>query len=65
MPERTIEQVRSEIEAERRLLVDDVAVLREDLKRVLPLAIGAALALAVLTHGKNAQRAIKVLWWLR
>lgn len=65
MPERTIELVRSEIEAERRLLVDDVAVLRADLKRVLPLAIGAALALAVLTHGKNVQRAIKVLWWLR
>ena len=42
MSERTIEQVRSEIEAERRLLVDDVAVLREDMKKVLPLAIGQA-----------------------
>jgi hypothetical protein len=65
MPERTIEQIRSEIELERRLLVDDVAALREDIKRVLPLAIGAAFALAVLTRSKNAQRAIKVLWWLR
>lgn len=65
MPERTIEQVRSEIDAERRLLVDDIAVLRQDMKRVLPLAIGAALALAVLTRSKSALRAFKVLWWLR
>ncbi len=65
MPERTIEEVRSEIDAERRLLVDDVTILREDLKRVLPLAIGAAVALAVVTRSKSARRAIKLLWWLR
>jgi hypothetical protein len=63
--ERTIEQVRSEIEAERRLLVDDVAVLREDMKKVLPLAIGATVVLAVVTRRKSAWRAIKLLWWLR
>lgn len=66
MPEkRTMEQVRTEIATEREELVDDIRGLRQDTARVLPFAIGTALAVAVLTKSRTARSALKVLWWLR
>ena len=65
MPNRTTEQVRAEIAAEREALVGAIHGLRPDAASVLPFAIGTALAVAVLTKSKTARSALKVLWWLR
>ena len=66
MPEkRTKQTVRADIAAEREALVGEIQGLRHDSARVLPYAIGAALAVAVLTKSKTARRTLKVLWWLR
>jgi hypothetical protein len=65
MPKRTTEQVRTEIAAERKALVDEIQALRGDVATLLPYAIGTALAVAVLTKSKTARRTLKVLWWLK
>jgi hypothetical protein len=65
MPKRTTGQVRAEITAEREALVGEIHGLRQDAASVLPFAIGAALAVAVLTKSKTARSVLKVLWWLR
>jgi hypothetical protein len=62
---RTTAQVRSEIAAEREALVGNIRGLRQDVARVLPYALGTALALAVITKSKTARTALKILWWLR
>lgn len=62
---RTTTQVRAEIDAERSALVGEVHGLRQDVASVLPYAIGAALAAAVVTRSKTARTALKLLWWLR
>ena len=65
MPERTTTHVRGEIDAERAALVGEIHGLRQDVARVLPYAIGAAVAAAVVTRSKTARAALKILWWLR
>jgi hypothetical protein len=65
MPERTKEQVRAEIAAEREALVRDIGGLRQNVASILPFAIGAALLAALVTRSKVARTALKLLWWLR
>ncbi|MET0938051.1 MAG: hypothetical protein ABWY51_02355, partial [Gaiellaceae bacterium] len=62
---RTTAQVRTEIAAEREALLGDIRGLRQDVAGVLPFAIGAAVALAVITRSKTARTALKILWWLK
>ena len=62
MPEpRTVEQVRTEIEAERLLLTDDIAALRAETRAALPYALGGVAALALLTRGRGAWRVFRLL----
>lgn len=66
MPEpRTIGQVRAELAREREALADDVAVLREESRSLLPYALGAVAAVAVLTKGRGIARALGLLRILR
>ena len=65
MPDRSTGQVRAEIAAERQALVDEVAALRQDVAKMLPFALGAALVLAIVTRSKTARTALRILWWLR
>ena len=65
MPDRSTEQVRTEIAAEREALVGEIGALRQDVASALPYALGAALLLAVLTRSKTARMALRILWWLR
>ena len=62
-PSRTIEQVRTEIATERRLLGEDVETLRADVRAMLPYAAAGLAAYMVLTKGRGAARAYK-LWRL-
>jgi hypothetical protein len=64
MPERSAEQIRLEIAAERQRLADDVAELRREAKIVIPVAAAALLAVTVLSHTKAPTRAARLLWRL-
>ncbi|HVI37922.1 MAG TPA: hypothetical protein VM684_16930 [Gaiellales bacterium] len=65
MPERSAEQIRLEIAAERQRLADDVAELRREAKVVIPIAAAALVAVTVLSRTKAPSRAAKLLWRLR
>jgi len=64
MAERTVEEIRSEIEAERQGLIDDVAGLQSQI-RSLALLVAAALAIiALVTWRKGTRKGIAALWTL-
>jgi hypothetical protein len=65
MPDRSAEEIRLEIAAERQRLVDDVAELRREARIVLPLAAAALVAVTVLSRTRAPTRAAKLLWRLR
>ena len=65
MPDRSAEEIRLEIAAERQRLVDDVAELRRAARIVLPLAAAALVAVTVLSRTRAPTRAAKLLWRLR
>ncbi len=65
MPERSAEQIRLEIAAERQQLADDVAELRREAMIVIPVAAAALVAVTILSRTKAPTRAAKLLWRLR
>jgi hypothetical protein len=65
MPERSAEEIRLEIAAERQQLADDVAELRREAKIVIPVAAAALVAVTILSRTKAPTRAAKLLWRLR
>jgi len=65
MPERSAEQIRLEIAAERQRLADDVAELRREAKMGIPVAAAALVAVTVLSRTKAPTRAARLLWRLR
>jgi hypothetical protein len=65
MPDRTAEEIRFEIAAERQRLVDDVASLRKEARTFIPIAIAAVVGLAVVARYHASSRAVKLLWRLR
>ena len=65
MPERSAEEIRLEIAAERQRLADDVAELRREAKIVIPIATAALVAVTILSRTRAPTRAAKLLWKLR
>lgn len=65
MPDRSAEEIRLEIAAERQRLLDDVAELRREARTTIPVAIVAVVALAVVLRSRGTTRAAKLLWRLR
>ncbi|HET8806301.1 MAG TPA: hypothetical protein VFM47_07515 [Gaiellales bacterium] len=65
MPDRSAEQIRLEIAAERQRLAEDVAELRREAKVVIPVAAAALVAVTILSRTKAPTRAAKLLWRLR
>ncbi|HEV8452600.1 MAG TPA: hypothetical protein VGQ45_14295 [Gaiellales bacterium] len=65
MPDRSAEEIRLEIAAERQRLVDDVAALRKEARFVIPVAAAGLVAVAVLARGGASTRVAKLLWRLR
>ena len=55
MPERTPEQIRAEIAAERQELAGDLDMLRSDVRSLVPVVLAGAIALV----------GVKLLWKLR
>jgi hypothetical protein len=65
MPDRSAEEIRLEIAAERQRLVDDVAALRKEARFVIPVAAAGLVAVAVLSRSGASTRVAKLLWRLR
>jgi len=65
VPDRSAEEIRLEIAAERQRLLDDVAELRREARTTIPVAIVAVVALAVVLRSRGTTRAAKLLWRLR
>ena len=55
MPDRSAEEIRLEIAAERQRLVDDVAELRRETRIVIPVAAAGLVAVAVLSRSRGVK----------
>jgi len=68
MPERTAEQIRAEIAAERVLLDQELSALQRELRSWAPFAVAGLVAgvagAVVLTKGKATRTGVKLIWKL-
>ena len=65
MPERTVEQIRTELAAERRGLAGELDVLHGELRSVVPVALLGVIALALVSRESRLRTAVKLLWKIR
>jgi hypothetical protein len=64
MPDRPVEEIRLEIAAERQGLANDLDALNDEVRTVVPVAIGTLIAVALLTRKKRLMSGLKLLWKL-
>jgi hypothetical protein len=64
MPERPVEEVRLEIASERQGLATDLDGLKDEVRSIVPVAVGTLLAVALLAREKRLRSGVKLLWKL-
>ena len=64
MPDRPVEEIRLEIAAERQGLANDLDALNDEVRSVVPVAVGTLIAVALLTRKKRLMSGLKLLWKL-
>jgi hypothetical protein len=64
MPERTAEEIRSELAAQRLGLDEDVVALKTELRSLVPFVIAGVVAVAILTRGKGMGTGARLVWKL-
>ena len=64
MPNRPVEEIRLEIAAERQGLANDLDALNDEVRTVVPVAVGTLIAVALLTRKKRLMSGLKLLWKL-
>jgi hypothetical protein len=64
MSERTAEQIRTEIAAERLRLDDDLDAFQAEVRSFVPYLIAVVAAVAVLTGGKGLKTGFRLIWKL-
>jgi hypothetical protein len=64
MSERTAEQIRTEIAAERQRLDDDLDALQAEVRSLVPYVVGAVVVFAVLTGGRGLRTGSRLIWKL-
>jgi hypothetical protein len=64
MSERSAEQIRTEIAAERRRLDDDLDAFQAEVRSFVPYLIAAVVAVAILTAGKGLRTGFRLIWKL-
>jgi hypothetical protein len=64
MPDRPVEEIRLEIAAERQGLANDLDALNDEVRTVVPVAVGTLIAVALLTRKKRLMSGLKLLWKL-
>ena len=65
MAERSAEEIRQQLAAERLLLADDLSALREDARSLVPVALVGLVAIGLLSRRKSLRTGVKLLWKLR
>ena len=64
MSDRTVEQIRTDLAAERRRLDDDLEAFRTEVRSFVPYLIAFVAALAALTGGKGLRAGFRLIWKL-
>jgi len=64
MPDRSVEEIRLEIAAERQGLASDLDALHDEVRSVVPFAVGTLIAVALLSRQKRLRSGFKLLWKL-
>jgi hypothetical protein len=64
MSERTADQIRTEIDEQRRRLDQDLDALQAEVRSSVPYVIAAVVALAILTGGKGLKTGARLIWKL-
>ena len=64
MPDRSVEEIRLEIASERRALAADLDALHDEVRSVVPFAVGTLIAVALLSNEKRLRSGVKLLWKL-
>ena len=62
MPDRSVEEIRLEIASERQRLATDLDALHDEVRSVVPVVLGATIALALLLREKRLRKGVKILW---
>ena len=65
MADRSAEEIRQELAAERQRLADDLVALRADARAVVPIALAGLLAIGLLSRRKVVRSGVMLLWKLR
>jgi hypothetical protein len=64
MPERSAEQIRQEIAAEREGLDRDLAALQGELRSLVPFVVAGLSVVALVTFRRSATTGLRTLWKL-
>jgi hypothetical protein len=64
MSDRSAEQIRTELAAERRRLDDDLDALQAEVRSLVPYLIAGVVAVALITGGKGLKTGARVIWRL-
>ena len=62
MPDRSVEEIRLEIASERQALATDLDALHDEVRSIVPVALGTAIAVALLLRQKRLRSGVKILW---
>ena len=62
MPDRSVEEIRLEIASERQALATDLDALHDEVRSIVPFAVGTLIAVALLAQQKRLRSGVKILW---
>jgi hypothetical protein len=62
MPDRSVEEIRLEIAAERQALATDLDALHDEARSVIPVVLGGLITVALLARQKRLRSGVKLLW---
>ena len=62
MPDRPVDEIRLEIASERQALASDLDALHDEVRSIVPVAVGTLIAVAVLLRQKRLRTGAKMLW---
>ena len=62
MPDRSVEEIRLEIASERQGLATDLDELHDEVRSIVPVALGTLIAVALLLRQKRLRSGVKILW---
>jgi hypothetical protein len=62
MPDRSVEEIRLEIASERQALATDLDALHDEVRSIVPLALGTLIAVSLLLRQKRLRSGVRILW---